>query len=92
MSEWRTGEPYHPDPEIDAGIVADALEAEMFDLAAGYPARWWVCPDCANAHRRGHLNAIGQHRCLRCGYVGDGGTMHINDPRPVKEEGRHDPR
>jgi rubredoxin len=74
---------YHADPAIDAEVRADALDVERFDLAAGYPARWWVCPDCGDAHRRGHYNgAIGAHRCLRCGYVGDGGTMHTNDPRP----------
>ena len=75
---------YHPDPEIDAGVRADALEAEMFDLSVGYPARWWVCPTCEKAHRNGFTNgAFGVHRCLWCGYVGDGGTMHINDPRPA---------
>lgn len=72
---------YHPDPEIDAEVRAEALENERFDLAAGYPPRWWLCPDCGACHRRGHFMSIGVHRCLRCGYVGEGGTMHTNDPR-----------
>jgi hypothetical protein len=71
---------YHPDPVIDAEVRADALDAEQADLAAGYPARWWVCPDCGSFHQRGHFLVIGQHRCLRCGYVGERGTMHINRP------------
>lgn len=71
---------YHPDPDIDAEIRRDALAGERFDLAAGYPARWWVCPSCRASHRRGWFLVEGQHRCLRCGYVGDGGTMHTNRP------------
>jgi rubredoxin len=66
---------YHPDPEINAGVAADALDAERADLAAGYPPRRWVCPKCAAEHGRGHFLNIGQHRCLRCGYVGTGGVM-----------------
>jgi hypothetical protein len=53
---------YHPDPVIDAEVRADALDAEQADLAAGYPARWWVCPDCGSFHQRGHFLVIGQHR------------------------------
>lgn len=76
----------HADPAIDAEIRADGLDAERFDLSVGYPARWWVCPDCAKPHRRGHHNgAIGSHRCMECGYVGDGGTTHINDPRAPRQ-------
>jgi rubredoxin len=86
MSDLRPGI-YHPDPDVDASVRADALEAELFDLAAGYPARWWVCPTCGRSHNRGHFQGtIGVHRCLNCGYVGDGGTMHTNDPRPRLSE------
>ncbi len=70
---------YHPDPEINAEIEQMALDAERFDLAAGYPPRYWVCPDCGAGHRRGHFMAIGAHRCLFCGYIGTGGTMHTHD-------------
>lgn len=70
---------YHPDPEINAGVAADALEAERADLAAGYPPRRWICPDCEIEHRRGHFLTIGTHRCLRCGYVGTGGVMELGD-------------
>lgn len=65
---------YHPDPEINAGVAADVLVAEVADLAAGYPPRRWICP-CGASHARGHLGAIGQHRCLSCGYVGNDGVM-----------------
>jgi rubredoxin len=66
---------YHPDPEINAEVVTMALEAERIDLAAGYPPRRWTCPGCGASHRRGHFQVIGVHRCLACGYVGDGGVM-----------------
>lgn len=69
---------YHEDPEIDAEIRAEALESERIDLAAGYPPRFWRCP-CGRGHSRGHFQAIGIHRCLGCGYVGDRGTTHIHD-------------
>lgn len=65
---------YHPDPSINAGITADAIQAEAADLQAGYAPRRWTCP-CGKSHSRGHLQAIGQHRCLSCGYVGSGGVM-----------------
>lgn len=71
--------PYHSDPAIDAEVRGDALMAEQTDLAAGYAPRWWVCP-CGRSHRRGHFLTIGVHRCLGCGYVGEGGTMHTNRP------------
>lgn len=65
---------YHPDPEINAGVAADALDAERADLAAGYPPRRWQC-SCGASHGRGHFMTIGIHRCLGCGYVGPGGVM-----------------
>lgn len=71
---------YHPDPEINAEIVNQALTAERVDIAAGYAPRWWTCPDCASSHQRGHLYAVGVHRCLGCGYVGTGGVMKTNPP------------
>ena len=33
------------------------------------------CPECGASHGRGHFQVIGVHRCLGCGYVGDGGVM-----------------
>jgi hypothetical protein len=65
---------YHHDPQISAEVAADALIAEQLDLAAGYPPRRWTC-ECGASHSRGHFYAIGVHRCLSCGYVGDGGVM-----------------
>jgi hypothetical protein len=65
---------YHPDPDINAGVAADVLAAELVDLRTGYPPRRWACP-CGASHSRGHFQAIGQHRCLHCGYVGEGGVM-----------------
>lgn len=65
---------YHPDPEINRGVAADALQAEIADLAAGYVPRKWVCP-CGASHSRGHFMSIGIHRCMKCGYVGDEGVM-----------------
>ena len=78
---------YHPDPVIDAEVRLDALAAEQADLAAGFAPRWWTCPGCGSSHHRGHFQAIGVHRCLNCGYVGEGGTMHTNDPRAALREG-----
>jgi rubredoxin len=66
---------YHPDPEINAEVAADALEAERADLAAGYPPRRWKCPSCGAEHERGHFMTIGIHRCLGCGYAGPDGVM-----------------
>lgn len=65
---------YHPDPEINEGVIADVLEAELADLAAGFPPRPWLCP-CGVRHSRGHFMAIGVHRCLSCGYSGTGGVL-----------------
>jgi hypothetical protein len=69
---------YHPDPEVDADVRADALAAEIFDLSIGYPPRWWTCR-CGASHARGHFGAVGVHRCLRCGYVGNLGRMSTED-------------
>jgi hypothetical protein len=68
------GVQYHPDPEINAEVAQQTLDAEKFDLAAGYPPRRWTCP-CGASHSRGHFGFIGNHRCLRCGYAGDDGVM-----------------
>lgn len=67
---------YHPDATINAEVAADTLEAERADLEAGYPPRAWICP-CGASHSRGHFGSIGIHRCLACGYVGDGGVMEL---------------
>jgi ribosomal protein L37AE/L43A len=66
---------YHPDPEINAQVARDTLAAEVADLNAGFPPRRWICPCCHAAHSRGHFMSVGVHRCLRCGYVGEGGVM-----------------
>ena len=71
---------YHPDPVINAEIIRQSIEAEAFDLSIGYPPRWWTCPDCSASHHRGHFGSIGTHRCLGCGYVGEGGVMRTNPP------------
>lgn len=68
---------YHPDREINAGIIADALDAERADLAAGYPPRRWRCI-CGAEHSRGHFGTVGVHRCLACGYAGTEGVL-LND-------------
>lgn len=71
----------HPDPQIAVEIEADAREAEAADIAAGCPPRRWTC-DCGASHARGHFMSIGVHRCLRCGYVGDGGSIACYDWTP----------
>lgn len=76
MAELPT---YHPDPDIAAEVAAEALAAERADLAAGYSPRRWSCPECSTSHSRGHFMSIGVHRCLRCGYYGDGGVMELPD-------------
>lgn len=75
---------YHPDPEINATVAQEALEAEKADLKIGYPPRRWHCPTpgCGASHGRGHFMSIGVHRCLRCGYVGPDGVMVLEDGRP----------
>lgn len=70
---------YHPDPEINAEVAADALDAERADLEAGYPPRRWVCI-CGTEHSRGHFLTVGVHRCLACGYVGTEGVMLLDEP------------
>lgn len=77
---------YHPDPVVDAQIRADALAGELRDLEVGYPARWWRCPQCQATHRRGFFLGFGQHRCLRCGYVGERGTIHTNRPQEAPRD------
>lgn len=69
---------YHPDPEINAEVAQQALDAEIFDLAIGYPPRRWICP-CGASHSRGHFGVVGSHRCLRCGYAGGDGVMVLSD-------------
>ena len=65
---------YHPDPWINEGVIADAIDAERADLAAGYPPRRWRCI-CGAEHSRGHFGTVGVHRCLSCGYTGTEGVM-----------------
>lgn len=60
---------YHPEPEINEGIQADAHAAEKANLAAGYEPTPWECT-CGAAHDRGFFGSPGVHRCLRCGSVG----------------------
>jgi rubredoxin len=66
---------YHPDPDINAAIIAEAAGSERLDLLAGFPPRQWLCPSCGTVHGRGHTGTIGVHRCLACGYTGTGGIM-----------------
>ena len=83
---------YHPDPEINFEITHEAIAAEVADLKIGYPPRWWMCPECGNQHQRGHFMAIGQHRCLWCGYIGTGGIMDTERIEPnVKHNGNFNP-
>jgi hypothetical protein len=63
---------------IEQEIEEDVREAEIADVLAGYAPRPWTC-DCGTTHSRGHFLTIGQHRCLRCGYVGTGGIL--GDPK-----------
>ena len=72
---------YHPDPEINAEVAKEVLDAEVADMAAGYEPRRWRC-GCGAEHGRGHFMVIGQHRCMSCGYVGEGGTM-LPPPDPI---------
>lgn len=69
--EWT---PAHPDPEIAAELEQEARGSERVDVAAGYTPRRWRC-DCGAEHGRGHFGTVGVHRCLACGYVGQGGTL-----------------
>jgi len=74
---------YHPDPTINAEVASEVLRAEVVDLRAGLPPRRWTCPDCGQSHSRGHVFALGVHRCLACGYLGPGGVMW--DPQAETE-------
>ena len=65
---------YHPDAAINAEVAADALAAEVADLAVGFPPKLWLC-ECGAGHARGFFQSFGVHRCLRCGYVGPGGVL-----------------
>lgn len=65
---------YHPDPVINAQVIADTREAEIADLTAGYPPRRWRCT-CGAEHSRGHFSTVGIHRCLACGYTGPEGII-----------------
>lgn len=61
-------EPWHPDPEIDAGVRADVAEAADIDdaVAREQKAGWFYCA-CGASHDRGPLNGVDVYRCLRCG-------------------------
>jgi hypothetical protein len=65
---------YHPDHEINEEVKREALAGEIFDLGSGMSPKRWRC-ECGAEHGRGHFGNIGAHRCLSCGYVGDGGVM-----------------
>jgi hypothetical protein len=80
---------YHPDPAINAELILTSIECEAADLAAGYPPRRWRCP-CGHEHSRGHFLTIGQHRCLRCGYVGSEGVMFVDEGRAIFDERKTD--
>lgn len=71
---------YHPDPQINAEVEAEAIEGECFDMAAGLPPSWWTCPECGKFHNRGFSGTVGNHRCLNCGYTGQGGVMTHKKP------------
>lgn len=73
---------YHPDPVINEEVAKDTLLAEIADLNAGYPPRKWICP-CGASHQRGHFMSVGVHRCLKCGYVGEGGIMVDRDAEAI---------
>ena len=73
---------YLPDPEINELIAQEVLNAEIFDMKAGFPPREWMCGCCGTKHKRGHFGTYGSHRCLRCGYVGGEGVMLLEEGRP----------
>lgn len=79
---------YHPDPEINAAFAAEAAENERLNVGIGYPPSRWMCPDCGRSHARGFfpLGSV-SHRCLGCGYLGDGGVLWdpATEPAPVFE-------
>lgn len=71
-----------PNHVPETALHDEERASEAADLAAGFPPRRWRC-DCGAEHSRGHFLSIGVHRCLGCGYVGDGGTLL--DPAPYPE-------
>jgi hypothetical protein len=79
LEGWSVPSPaaptYHPDPEINAEVTQEAREAEITDVKGGYPPARWFCPKCGASHARGHFQALGTHRCLSCGYVGEDGVL-----------------
>lgn len=76
-----TVQPYHPDSEINSGVMADANEAEIVDVQAGFAPRWWQCGTCGSAHNRGFMvGQVGVHRCFGCGYAGTFGYYHDENP------------
>lgn len=56
---------YHPDPDIDAEILAEAALGARADLSAGL--RCHCCPRCGWTHGRGWFDGVDTYRCLRCG-------------------------
>lgn len=56
---------YHPDLEINADGITNAVEGERADLAAGCAPRRWRCI-CGTEHSRGHFGTVGAHRYLTC--------------------------
>lgn len=72
---------------IQEEIAADERDAEVADVKAGYPPRRWRCV-CGAEHDRGHFQALGVHRCMRCGYAGDGGTLLEPEPSPATPAAR----
>lgn len=73
---------YHPDPEINDDVAGDAMQGELYSIAAGLPPSPWEC-ECGASHARGFYPVGGMaHRCLRCGYVGANGRLM--DPNEVR--------
>ena len=58
---------YHPDPVIDAEVLADAAEGARYDLSVGLPVT--CCPQCGRGHGRGFVDGVSSFRCLHCGDV-----------------------
>ena len=81
---------YHPDPEINAEVAAEAAENERADVKIGHPPRRWMCPGCGASHDRGFF-PLGSdaHRCLGCGYGGTGGVLWdpATEPAPNPSHG-----
>jgi len=66
---------YHPDPDINESVRVQTIEGDREGMQAGHPPLRWCCPECARSHSRGYFLAVGQHRCLWCGYQGAGGVL-----------------